>query len=140
VWRLVDAGTLKTTLAESFGTISAANLRRAHALIESRGLRARSCRRAGSEPAVGDVTTASGAAIEIVADPPFLHELSDAILTHPTTAKRLSALFAAARPRSQAPRASCTRFGRQERAEASICTCVARAIQACCGGGLDLKV
>jgi NADPH:quinone reductase-like Zn-dependent oxidoreductase len=35
VARLVDAGTLKTTLAESFGPISAANLRRAHALIES---------------------------------------------------------------------------------------------------------
>lgn len=33
--RLVDAGTLKTTLGESFGTIDAANLRRAHALIES---------------------------------------------------------------------------------------------------------
>jgi zinc-binding alcohol dehydrogenase family protein len=32
---LVDAGTLKTTLAESFGTISAENLRRAHSLIES---------------------------------------------------------------------------------------------------------
>ena len=35
VARLVDAGTLRTTLAESFGAISAANLRRAHALIES---------------------------------------------------------------------------------------------------------
>ncbi|AWN37145.1 zinc-binding alcohol dehydrogenase family protein [Methylobacterium radiodurans] len=35
VARLVDAGTLKTTFAESFGAISAANLRRAHALIES---------------------------------------------------------------------------------------------------------
>jgi zinc-binding alcohol dehydrogenase family protein len=35
VARLVDAGTLKSTFAESFGTISAANLRRAHALIES---------------------------------------------------------------------------------------------------------
>src|SRR3954454_2748914 len=35
VSRLVDEGTLKTTFAESFGTISAANLRRAHALIES---------------------------------------------------------------------------------------------------------
>ncbi|ACS43963.1 zinc-binding alcohol dehydrogenase family protein [Methylorubrum extorquens] len=35
VARLVDAGTLKTTFAESFGTISATNLRRAHALIES---------------------------------------------------------------------------------------------------------
>lgn len=35
VARLVDAGTVKTTLAESFGAISAENLRRAHALIES---------------------------------------------------------------------------------------------------------
>lgn len=33
--RLIDAGTLKTTAAENFGTINAANLRRAHALIES---------------------------------------------------------------------------------------------------------
>lgn len=32
---LVDAGTIRTTLADSFGPISAANLRRAHALIES---------------------------------------------------------------------------------------------------------
>jgi len=31
VSRLVDAGTLKTTLAEVFGTISAESLRRAHA-------------------------------------------------------------------------------------------------------------
>ncbi|RYF82479.1 MAG: zinc-binding alcohol dehydrogenase family protein [Comamonadaceae bacterium] len=35
VAQLVDAGTLRTTLAETFGTINAANLRRAHALIES---------------------------------------------------------------------------------------------------------
>ena len=35
VSRLVDAGTLRTTFAENFGPISAANLRRAHALIES---------------------------------------------------------------------------------------------------------
>ena len=35
VARLVDAGTLRTTVAETFGTISATNLRRAHALIES---------------------------------------------------------------------------------------------------------
>lgn len=32
---LVDAGVLRTTLAEHFGAIEAANLRRAHALIES---------------------------------------------------------------------------------------------------------
>lgn len=32
---LVDAGDLKTTVAESFGTINAANLLRAHALLES---------------------------------------------------------------------------------------------------------
>lgn len=35
VSRLVDAGILRTTLGERFGTINAANLRRAHALIES---------------------------------------------------------------------------------------------------------
>ncbi len=33
--RLVDAGTLRTTLTETYGTINAANLQRAHALIES---------------------------------------------------------------------------------------------------------
>jgi zinc-binding alcohol dehydrogenase family protein len=32
---LVDKGVLKTTLGESFGTINAANLKRAHALLES---------------------------------------------------------------------------------------------------------
>jgi zinc-binding alcohol dehydrogenase family protein len=32
---LVDKGVLKTTLAETFGTINAANLKRAHALLES---------------------------------------------------------------------------------------------------------
>lgn len=32
---LIDAGTLKTTFGEHFGTITAANLRRAHALLES---------------------------------------------------------------------------------------------------------
>jgi zinc-binding alcohol dehydrogenase family protein len=35
VARLVDAGVLKSTLAERFGKIDAANLKRAHALIES---------------------------------------------------------------------------------------------------------
>lgn len=35
VSRLVDAGTIRSTLAENFGPIGAANLRRAHALIES---------------------------------------------------------------------------------------------------------
>lgn len=34
VARLVEAGTLKTTIAEHFGTINAENLRRAHALLE----------------------------------------------------------------------------------------------------------
>lgn len=33
--RLVDAGTVRSTLTETFGTINAANLKRAHALIES---------------------------------------------------------------------------------------------------------
>ena len=32
---MVDAGTLRTTLAETFGPVNAANLKRAHALIES---------------------------------------------------------------------------------------------------------
>ncbi|RDJ22329.1 zinc-binding alcohol dehydrogenase family protein [Bosea caraganae] len=35
VSRLVDAGKIRTTLSESFGAINAANLKRAHALIES---------------------------------------------------------------------------------------------------------
>jgi len=35
VSRLLDAGTLRSTLAEEFGPINAANLRRAHALLES---------------------------------------------------------------------------------------------------------
>ena len=35
VARLVDAGTLRTTLGETYGAINAENLRRAHALIES---------------------------------------------------------------------------------------------------------
>ncbi len=35
VSRLVDQGEIRTTLAERFGAINAANLRRAHALIES---------------------------------------------------------------------------------------------------------
>ena len=34
VARLVDAGTIRTTLTEVLGPITAANLRRAHALIE----------------------------------------------------------------------------------------------------------
>ena len=33
--RLIDAGTLRTTLGENFGAINAANLRHAHALLES---------------------------------------------------------------------------------------------------------
>jgi NADPH:quinone reductase-like Zn-dependent oxidoreductase len=32
---LIDAGTLRTTFGEHYGTLNAANLRRAHALIES---------------------------------------------------------------------------------------------------------
>ncbi|MCG6965349.1 MAG: zinc-binding alcohol dehydrogenase family protein [Chromatiaceae bacterium] len=35
VAQLVDAGVIRTTVAEHFGTINAANLKRAHALIES---------------------------------------------------------------------------------------------------------
>jgi NADPH:quinone reductase-like Zn-dependent oxidoreductase len=33
--QLVDGGVLKSTLTETFGTINAANLRRAHQLLES---------------------------------------------------------------------------------------------------------
>jgi NADPH:quinone reductase-like Zn-dependent oxidoreductase len=32
---MVDKGTIRTTVAENLGTINAANLRRAHAMIES---------------------------------------------------------------------------------------------------------
>ena len=32
---LIDAGVLRTTLEQSFGTINAANLKRSHVLIES---------------------------------------------------------------------------------------------------------
>jgi NADPH:quinone reductase-like Zn-dependent oxidoreductase len=35
VGRLIDAGTLRTTVGEHFGAINATNLRRAHALLES---------------------------------------------------------------------------------------------------------
>jgi NADPH:quinone reductase-like Zn-dependent oxidoreductase len=35
VAQLVDAGLLRTTLAEQYGTINAANLQRAHAFVES---------------------------------------------------------------------------------------------------------
>jgi NADPH:quinone reductase-like Zn-dependent oxidoreductase len=35
VAELVEAGVLRTTLADHFGTINAGNLRRAHALLES---------------------------------------------------------------------------------------------------------
>jgi NADPH:quinone reductase len=35
VARLIDAGTLRTTIGENFGRINAANLKRAHALLES---------------------------------------------------------------------------------------------------------
>lgn len=35
VAQLVDTGLIKTTLSERFGKINAANLKRAHALIES---------------------------------------------------------------------------------------------------------
>lgn len=32
---LIDSGVLKTTITEKYGTISAANLKRAHAMLES---------------------------------------------------------------------------------------------------------
>ena len=41
---LVDAGVLRTTIAETIGTINAANLKKAHALIES-GRAGSSCHR-----------------------------------------------------------------------------------------------
>jgi len=36
---MVDAGTIRTTLAENLGAINAANLRRAHAMVESGRMR-----------------------------------------------------------------------------------------------------
>jgi NADPH2:quinone reductase len=47
--RLVDAGTLRTTLAETFGPINAANLKRAHALLESGQAKARSSSKGSDE-------------------------------------------------------------------------------------------
>ena len=35
VARMVDAGTIRTTVQENLGVINAANLRRAHAMVES---------------------------------------------------------------------------------------------------------
>jgi NADPH:quinone reductase-like Zn-dependent oxidoreductase len=34
-WQAHDAGKIRTTVAEHFGTINAANLKRAHALLET---------------------------------------------------------------------------------------------------------
>ena len=36
---MVDKGTIRTTVAENLGTINAANLRRAHAMVESGRMR-----------------------------------------------------------------------------------------------------
>jgi len=36
---MVDGGTIRTTLAENLGAINAANLRRAHAMVESGRMR-----------------------------------------------------------------------------------------------------
>ncbi len=44
---LIDKGVLRTTLDQTFGTINAANLKRAHALLESGNRAARSCWRGG---------------------------------------------------------------------------------------------
>ena len=41
VSKLIDNGTIRTTLAENLGKIDAANVRRAHALIESGRTRAK---------------------------------------------------------------------------------------------------
>jgi len=43
VAELVDAGKIRTTVAEHFGTINAANLKRAHVLLEPARPAARSC-------------------------------------------------------------------------------------------------
>ena len=47
---LIDKGVLRTTLDQTFGTINAANLKRAHALLEWESRAARSCWRDGSGP------------------------------------------------------------------------------------------
>src|SRR5205823_15020644 len=39
VAQMVDAGTIRTTLAENLGRINAANLKRAHAMVESNRVR-----------------------------------------------------------------------------------------------------
>ena len=53
VARLIDAGTLRTTLGEHFGAINAGNLRRAHSLIESGAPAARSCSKGSDRPRPG---------------------------------------------------------------------------------------
>ena len=45
---LIDKGVLRTTLDQTFGTINAANLKRAHALLKAANRAARSCWRDGS--------------------------------------------------------------------------------------------
>ena len=42
VARMVDQGTIRTTVAENLGVINAANLRRAHAMVESGRMRGKS--------------------------------------------------------------------------------------------------
>ena len=54
---LIDKGVLRTTLDQTFGTINAANLKRAHALLETGKSRARSCWRDGSSPTTGLIGT-----------------------------------------------------------------------------------
>ena len=55
---LIDKGVLRTTLDQTFGTINAANLKRAHALAgKSANRAAKSCWRAGSSPTTGLIGT-----------------------------------------------------------------------------------
>jgi hypothetical protein len=55
VAELIEAGKIKTTLTETFGTINAANLKRAHQLLESG--RARGKNRAGRVLIAGGLST-----------------------------------------------------------------------------------
>jgi hypothetical protein len=65
---LIDAGTLKTTVGEHFGTINAANLRRAHALLESGKVQGQDC--AGRLLADGRIGVArAGATPSVKLDP-----------------------------------------------------------------------
>jgi len=68
VARLVDAGTLRTTLGESYGVINAANLRRAHALSRAAAPKARSCWKVSVPERDGRSTTLSNRSAEVRQD------------------------------------------------------------------------